>query len=337
MKKNLLKADIGLLCSVLQNQSESQDSKAQYKFSQWILKILKKTGHVFTHTYDKYGNLYVTKGKSNLYPCMVAHLDTVHQDKESFVIKRVGQYIMGFDAIFGEQVGCGADDRVGIALSIEMFKLHDNIKLFFPLDEEVGGIGSSKCNISFFDDVAFMIQPDRGYYGQNDYINYTNGISTTSLDFDMEIDDILLKYEFESAKGTFTDIGILLPKMNKPCCAFNLSCYLNAHSDQETVYIPLYMSALNLINDIISRMSYKKWDIEIESFLYSSWQDWGSVFQEDCVYEGMYEDIVNEELAQCPYPECNENNIEEDIDGCLYCKVCQKTLGESYLLNEIRY
>lgn len=107
-----IKPDIDLLCNVLRNQSESYDSEGQHKFALWIIQTLNKINPDFIYEFDDYGNLYITKGISNLYPCIVAHLDTVHKNVDNFIIKKVGEFIMAFDGDFGLQTGCGADDRV---------------------------------------------------------------------------------------------------------------------------------------------------------------------------------------------------------------------------------
>ena len=44
--------------------------------------------------FDKKGNLYVTKGKAKVKPCIASHMDTVHSDvKEMDVFSRNGRLI----------------------------------------------------------------------------------------------------------------------------------------------------------------------------------------------------------------------------------------------------
>lgn len=340
MKKNLLKADIGLLCDVMSNQCKSRDIKGQLKFANWIVSKLKSYGD-FEHHIDKLGNLYITKGQSGLYPCMVSHLDTVHNHVEGFIVKRVGDFIIGFDNYMGEQVGCGADDRVGITIAIEMFKRHDNIKLFFPTDEEIGATGSYGCDTTFFDNCCFMIQPDRNMYGnKRDYINHTNGIAVTTKEFDEEISQILKDYHYEPERGTFTDIGVL-SSIGVDICAFNLSCYLNAHTDQEVVWLPLYEDALNLVNDVITTMSYQQWKMPkrpVKNYGYNKWIfDDFDLYERDPVGsilpENDYFDIAMDEAYECRMG-CNGDYVELQLDNTMYCNKCQKTLGESFLILE---
>jgi hypothetical protein len=341
----MLKPDINLLCSVLQNQCKSYDDRGQFDFALWIIKTLGKIDNNFNWEFDKIGNLYIIKGESEFYPCMVAHLDTVHEHVDNFIIKRVGDFIIGFDNDCGTQVGCGADDRCGIALSIEMFRQHPNIKLFFPVDEEVGGIGSNNCNIEFFENCCFMIQPDRNMYNnKKDYINFTNGVETTTKEFDEEIQPFLDRWGYTKGYGTFTDIGELISN-GANICAFNLSCYLGAHSDQEVVFIPLYEDALNLINEVILNMSDKQWILP-ETFKhnfqynYNNWtNDWGwddipvnDYFDEDYLDEDYFEQVVDEIQACKRF--CNGDFVEEQIDGTYFCNECKKTLGENIAIQK---
>ena len=106
--------DIKLLLRILANQAKSFDDKAQLKFALNIIQELKNITTKFKYEFDIYGNLYITKGSSDLYPCVVAHLDQVHKYVKHFSIKKLGDWIIGFDDKEGIQVGCGADDKVKV-------------------------------------------------------------------------------------------------------------------------------------------------------------------------------------------------------------------------------
>ena len=47
---------------------------------------------------DEYGNLYITKGTSDLYPCIVAHLDEVHNVEDRITLT-INNDIYGFDVV----------------------------------------------------------------------------------------------------------------------------------------------------------------------------------------------------------------------------------------------
>lgn len=338
--------DINLLCDVLENQASSYDYLAQKEFAKWILRKLSEQDPniKFKYSFDKFGNLYVTKGKSKNYPCIVAHLDSVHDDVENRKVVRIDDFIVAFNLDTGCQTGCGADDKVGVAIAIEMFKRNKEIKLFFPVDEEIGALGSKNCNINFFKDCCFMIQPDRNMYTQKDYINFTNGIYVTSTEFDNEIQDILDKYDYKRAEGTFTDIGELVKRCRNKHeyapCAFNLSCYMNAHTDHESVFIPLYTDAINLVNDVIEKMSYRKWEVtdrkDTEHDILPYEYDYDYYSFEKRIFasfldEQEYQHEVLEEITRCKNM-CSIDDVDADpSQDCFYCTKCNKILGQDYI------
>ena len=61
---------------------------------------------------DAYGNLYVTKGNAEVYPCVVAHTDINQRVRANVKIMTAYPWMFGFDVNKGEQAGMGADDKV---------------------------------------------------------------------------------------------------------------------------------------------------------------------------------------------------------------------------------
>jgi len=53
----------------------------------YVTNILEEKG--YPYYLDSLGSIYITKGKSEHYPCLVAHLDSVHQIKEYEVVEWV--------------------------------------------------------------------------------------------------------------------------------------------------------------------------------------------------------------------------------------------------------
>ena len=68
----------------------------------------------------KDNNVYVTKGKSTSYPCMVSHTDTVHSIHKHFSVHEVNDQIFAYSTDDMQQVGVGGDDKVGIWLCLQM-------------------------------------------------------------------------------------------------------------------------------------------------------------------------------------------------------------------------
>jgi tripeptide aminopeptidase len=154
---------------------------------------------------DAFGNLYVVKGEATQYRCLVAHTDINQTHRDNVRVYMNKDWIFGFDMEEGCQCGLGADDGIGISLAIEMFNRFDAIKLFFPMQEEIGCIGSSRCDVSFFSDCTMILQGDRRSFS-NDLIVFTNGIQTCSEEFVEAASEISDKYGYAAANGICTDI-----------------------------------------------------------------------------------------------------------------------------------
>jgi hypothetical protein len=68
----------------------------------------------------KDNNIYVTKGDADVYPCIVAHTDTVHNIHKYYKVFDDDNCLFAFNSESGKQVGVGGDDKVGIWLALEM-------------------------------------------------------------------------------------------------------------------------------------------------------------------------------------------------------------------------
>lgn len=101
--------NLGLLIKVLSIQSKSNDDTVMHEFLKRYFEKYK-----LSYEEDKYGNLYVTKGKASSYPCVVAHTDTVHTIIPSYAFKvfKLGNLLYAMNAITGLQHGIGGDKLV---------------------------------------------------------------------------------------------------------------------------------------------------------------------------------------------------------------------------------
>ncbi len=94
---------------------------------------------------DKYGNLYAWKGKSETYPCIVAHIDQVqHTHSKDFKAIETRDIIFGYSAMKHQIEGLGGDDKNGVFICLETLKNYDCIKTVFFREEEIGCRGSSQ-------------------------------------------------------------------------------------------------------------------------------------------------------------------------------------------------
>ena len=160
MEKNKLDR----LTEILSVPSYSGDESRMIKY---LIGVLDSKG--YDYTVDHQGNIYVTKGSSEYYPCVVAHTDTVHDIHKDFKVFDNDNTLFAFSNDNHQQVGVGGDDNVGLWIGLEMLLDLDIIKCAFFHSEEVGCVGSSQADMSWFKDVGYVFQSDRR--GNSDFVN----------------------------------------------------------------------------------------------------------------------------------------------------------------------
>lgn len=238
-------------------------------------KLIEKLEEHFTNfggvtSKDKYGNLYVVKGSADFYPCVVAHTDINQTQRNNVEVMTAYPWIFGFDTDKAEQSGIGADDKVGVYFAVHMFDLFDNIKLFFPKDEEIGLVGTYEANKEFFSDCSMLVQLDRNSY-KNDLINYTNGIEVCSDEFIEAAKPIMEKYMYATNRGSCTDIGGIKKFNTVNCVAMNVSCgYVNEHCDDEVISIPHFENAINFGYELLKMGVDKVWSHTAKQEVYEN-------------------------------------------------------------------
>jgi putative aminopeptidase FrvX len=287
--KNTLEVNVNYLMEILKIQSPSGEEELMANFIHDLIDDIDPNIEVQT---DEIGNLYITKGKADAYPCLVAHMDEVHDRDMHREPLQVGDFIIGWNHKKGEQDGIGADDKIGIYVALEMLKEHDNIKLFFSVQEEVGCVGSARSDKTFFDDVTYLIQCDRR--GYDDFISFTNGITVASDEFIYDLIDVLEDYGYSEASGTCTDIGALLNNGVK-VSACNLSCgYFGEHSSEEKIYLPAMENCLNLVNQMLYTLGAKLYINDVEKAYKSVYSN----YYDDWDYADYFKDKIAEEAEE---------------------------------------
>lgn len=70
---------------------------------------------------DRHGNLYVIKGKSETYPCLVSHIDQVAHSNHSKDFKAIEtkEIIFGYSPGRKRFENLGADDKNGVFICLE--------------------------------------------------------------------------------------------------------------------------------------------------------------------------------------------------------------------------
>lgn len=179
---------------------------------------------------DSYGNLYAWKGKSESYPCIVAHLDQVqHTHSRDFKAIETRDIIFGFSPTPHSFQGLGADDKNGIFIALEALKKYDCLKVAFFKEEEIGCRGSSNCELDFFKNCRYVIQCDRK--GHSDFITTIGSSDLCSEEF---INDVAPdQWGYQEAMGMMTDVEAL-KESGLEISVCNISCgYYNPHTDEE--------------------------------------------------------------------------------------------------------
>lgn len=282
-----------------------------------------------------HGNVYAVKGKADSYPCVVAHIDEVHQKNRNKRIMVCGDMIYGYDARQKDFCGIGADDKNGIWIAIEAMKRLDYCKVALFKDEEIGCVGSDLADMSFFEDCRFVIQCDRR--NGSDFITTASCIELCDSSFFDLCDGE--EWGFRVTSGLMTDVMTLKEKgLNVACC--NLSCgYYNPHSKNEfTLWSELNHTLEFVIHicekviDVISHEYKPYFDYRNKGFDFYNWyydvpmNEKDNSFNEnlslnDEVYNFIISNYEKDWIfdPQASYEEfINESGIELDYDEFEY-------------------
>ena len=254
MDKIKNRIDLRLLTETLSIQTETYDDEEMLTFIKNELSQINVTVEE-----DGYGNIYVTKGNTKDFPCLVAHTDTAHDIISDFRVMRNEDTIFAFDGVKRKQTGIGGDDKVGVYILLQALRDIPAMKAVFYRNEEDGCKGSIYSIInhkSWYDDCNFVIQPDRRDF--NDLIVNSSGIDITSDEFLFSVKDEIKKYEYKDVYGVATDVDkLVLHKIGISCT--NISCgYVNPHTNNEIVSIAGVNKAYNFIFDVISKVGHTK-------------------------------------------------------------------------------
>ena len=235
-----------LLKKLYEIHSKSGQEKKIRKYIRWW--INNNVSGSFEMWTDNAGNLFVVKGESETYPCVVAHMDQVQsQHSKDFKAIEAGDIIIGYSAKNRRQEGLGADDKNGVWVALKCLQKYEAIKIAFFVSEEIGCVGSGRADMDFFKDVRFVIQCDRR--GNDDFINIAGYEELCSKEF---ISDIgISDFGYHEESGMLTDVLTLKENGLEVCCC-NISCgYYEPHTDREFTVKSDLINCLNLVYHII--------------------------------------------------------------------------------------
>ena len=302
-------------------------SGQEWRMFAHIIRQLK--AHGASYTTDALGNIYAQKGEGKNFPCVVAHMDTVHPIVEDLAILEAGDKLTGFNRVTMQQTGIGGDDKVGVFIALECLKRFDHIKAAFFVSEEVGCIGSDAADLDFFKDCRFVLQADRR--GSSDFVTNASGVELSSPEFRKAVKPHLTKYGYKESTGAMTDVMTLKQNGLKVSCA-NFSCgYHRPHSADEYVSVSQVMRCLELFCAIIKgctktykhTYTYKYTPPTLPSYS-QTWKDYKPSYK-PTQHATAYSNIKESEAGYCDV--CS--NYQKVVAfsaywGCYMCDGCRK-------------
>ena len=200
-------------------------------------------------TDDNFGNLYITKGNSYAYPCVVSHIDEVHQSKgNGFVVIDARGTLFGYNTEKKDYVGIGADDKNGIWVCLNCLLKYDAIKVAFFVQEELGTVGSSNADVKWFSDCRYILECDRK--GGRDLVVNGCNVNIASDEFIKDCD--YKDYGYSECKlGGLTDV-VTLAEDGVGISCVNIACgYYHPHTEFEFTVFSELENCLNFVFHII--------------------------------------------------------------------------------------
>jgi putative aminopeptidase FrvX len=226
------------------------------------------TEHGLQAHIDNKGNIYLQKGsleKGRFFPCLVAHMDTVHSRQIPFIeankkIPLQTEVVNGNHLIFAEDFGLGGDDKAGIVIALTIMEMLPVCKAVFFVEEEIGCGGSEVAELSWFRDVGYIIAFDAP--GRNCASWSCGG----ELLFDKTFYEKFLR-ELGNKHGLtnfeahpYTDVMML--RMNTCLACMNFSAgYYNHHTSIEYVVAEDMDQAVAMGLHLINRLGNKEYII----------------------------------------------------------------------------
>lgn len=207
---------------------------------------------------DEFNNVYVIKGSADHYPCVAAHIDTVHPMKAVRIEQQNGM-LVGFDER-GQRTGIGADDKAGVFLCLELLERFDNIAVVLFAQEEIGFVGAQHAQPEFFERVGCVLEFDAP---ANGLVSYTSGgvrLFRNDGDFIRAAMPVLEQFGFTHFQHhPFTDVKAVRQRFALSC--FNFSAgYYNWHAHDEYLKLADVENALAMATELIPALGERRYD-----------------------------------------------------------------------------
>jgi hypothetical protein len=246
-------------------------SRYEFRMAAYIILWARKNG--VDYRFDKKGNIYLTKGtlgEGEFYPCVTSHMDTVQDKAKPYALagaelplrtRRVKSTTTDEvrHEIFIDGQGIGADDKLGVYISLQLVKKFDKIKAVFFVEEEVGMLGSKELDKEFFNDVAYVIGWDSPDLTRAAWKCSGTQLFTAEF-YKKHLQSVVKKWGFDDKdfhSEPFTDVVQIREKTGVMCMNFGNGGY-NAHSSTEYLVIEHVNHATGMGADIIASIGNKE-------------------------------------------------------------------------------
>ncbi len=236
-------------------------SGKESKMTQYILDYCQK--HELPAYSDEYGNVYVTKGVADYYPCVVSHIDTVHEITEMVIHDNDG--VLYATTPNNRKTGIGGDDKAGVFVCLEMLTTQDVLKAAFFVAEEVGCLGSFLSDRKFFENVGYAIQFDAPFH--NWISHRSDGVELFEVDseFYQKIEPIFqsdMRRYSRACLGNhpYTDVSALKRLYDFACINYSVG-YERMHTRDEIVVVANVLSCLEMAKKMVSSLGNTKYEL----------------------------------------------------------------------------
>ena len=223
--------DKKILLPLLAVESESGDTDAMREHVGAVLASIPGV----SWDVDEHGNVIARKGEGVYPPCIVAHLDTVHDITGHGIVPiEHGGRITGLDPVDMRQTGIGGDDKAGIYCALFLLRELPSCRVVLTVDEEIGAVGASRLDLAHLEGVGFLLQADRR--GSADMVTRACGDVLASPAFVKVAGRIGKRFGYKRCEdGGLTDVQELVSR-GAGFCALNLSAgYHRPHQPSEYI------------------------------------------------------------------------------------------------------
>ncbi len=215
---------------------------------------------------DELFNIYCTKGDADIYPCVVAHTDTVHNNNHIDVrteLKKNCRNVLkeaykGYDAK-GKPTGIGGDDKAGVFACLTLLLELPALKASFFVSEEIGCKGSKEADEAFFENVGYAIQFDAPYDYMVTEVSSGVPLFDRRSEFFKKANNVLVEYIIpEYGSHPFTDVYALKKLFDFSCINLSIG-YYEHHTADEYVILEDVENGIKIGREMIASLGYEKY------------------------------------------------------------------------------